>query len=401
MSGRQLLKPDARSLCPKCCRETPAKVYAEPDGVFMEKQCPQHGPFRAMVEREPSVYRALMNPGRSERPPGVLVIPITHRCNLHCSMCFYPQEQVPDPSLRALRRMVDDFEGPVVVFSGGEPTVRKDLPELITYAVRRGKDTCIATNGLSLEDRSAVARLADAGLKRCLFSMNGLEDRVFEAVEGRPLLGRKLAALDKLARSSVQPVLSVTLVPGVNDGVIDAMGGFLISRADRGEQGGSLRIRTHSAIGRHQAVRGSFAGEVLQEVCRAWRMERRALLEGIQTAPVYRGATQFYVWLLCSADDGRTVLDFRFSEPGLAQRESAADERLPGTPSEHLPARWLNRGTSKRIYRIRLFAWPDATNVDLDEDRQTGIWHIGPGGKAMPFYRAVILNQLRPDWDWG
>ena len=156
----------------------------------MEKACPDHGPFRAQVEKEEAVYRALMNLDPPARPGVTLVIPITHRCNLHCSMCFYPDDGIPDPSSRAIRRMIDDFEGPFIVFSGGEPTVREDLPDLISYAVRRGRDTCIATNGLALQDPALVSRLSDAGLRQCLFSLNGLEERVFMAIEGRALLSR-------------------------------------------------------------------------------------------------------------------------------------------------------------------------------------------------------------------
>jgi pyruvate-formate lyase-activating enzyme len=362
----------------------------------MEKRCPDHGPFRALVEKDEVVYRILMNSEPSARSGVTLVIPVTHHCNLRCSMCFYPDEPIPDPSFKAIRRMIEDFPGPMVVFSGGEPTVRRDLPELIACAARRGKDTCIATNGLKLHDRSLVARLADAGLRWCLLSFNGLEEHVFEAVEGRPLLKEKLAALENLMHSPVQPVLSVTLVPGVNDGVLPAMVRFMAERRDRLEY---LRLRTHAAIGRHRSVRGSCVSEVLDQICRAWRVDRGDLLEGLRQEPVYHGAEHFYAWLLCDGDDGRTVRDFRFSEPVL-HGGTATERRQDAKPEEVLWRRIQGPGRFQ-IYRVRLFAWPDILNLDLDEDRQTGVWHIGPAGKSMPFFQAIILNQHRPDWNWG
>jgi len=395
---RRVLKEHARSLCPQCCREIPARVVAEPAGVFMEKACPDHGPFRAQVEKEEAVYRALMNLDPPARPGVTLVIPITHRCNLHCSMCFYPDDGIPDPSSRAIRRMIDDFEGPFIVFSGGEPTVREDLPDLISYAVRRGRDTCIATNGLALQDPAMVSRLSDAGLRQCLFSLNGLEERVFMAIEGRALLRQKLAALENLMRSTIEPVVSVTLVPGVNDDILPAMAQFV---ADRRERLSSLRVRTHAAIGRHHDVRRSFTGETLGRLCGAWGVDRTALLDGIRQEPVYHGTTHFFVWLLCDGDNGRTVRDFRFSEPVYWRGETTAGERRPEAGPEQVLWRRVRDPRGFQMYRIRIFAWSDITTLDLDEHRQTGVWHIGPGGKAMPFQLGVVLNQRRPDWNWG
>ena len=51
-------------------------------------------------------------------------------------------------------------------------------------------------------------------------------------------------------------------------------------------------------------------------------------------------------------------------------------------------------------YHINLFAWPNVYNVDLEEIKQTGVYHVGPRGKPMPSVKAIILNQDMPDWNW-
>ena len=53
---------------------------------------------------------------------------------------------------------------PHIVFTGGEPTLRPDLPELIAYAEKKGQITGINTNGRMLKDADFVLRLVDAGL---------------------------------------------------------------------------------------------------------------------------------------------------------------------------------------------------------------------------------------------
>ncbi len=53
---------------------------------------------------------------------------------------------------------------PHIVFTGGEPTLRADLPELIAHAEKNGQITGINTNGRRLKDRAFVDALVDAGL---------------------------------------------------------------------------------------------------------------------------------------------------------------------------------------------------------------------------------------------
>lgn len=247
MNDRYVLKDSTKSLCPRCYREIPASIIEECDGVYMEKCCPDHGPFRAMVEKDVSVYKTLMNQTPQPRRRSALVIPITHRCNLRSKMCFLPDSGVPDPSREAIFRLIDNFEGNIV-FSGGKPTLRDDLHELIAYATRQRKVTTIVTNGLRLCDKELANRLADAGLTHCLFSMNGLSDTVFEQIEAQPLFQKKLAALQNLRGTSIKASLSTTVVSGVNDEELPALADFYISNQDLF---GGWRLRTQAAIGKH------------------------------------------------------------------------------------------------------------------------------------------------------
>jgi len=111
----------------------------------------------------------------------IVIWNITRTCNLHCAHCYassqdeqYPGELDTDQA-KAVLRDLSDYNVPVVLFSGGEPTIRPDLAELIVYANEQGNlNPLISTNG-TLLTKPMVKRLADAGLKRAGISMDGVE----------------------------------------------------------------------------------------------------------------------------------------------------------------------------------------------------------------------------------
>jgi MoaA/NifB/PqqE/SkfB family radical SAM enzyme len=422
MSDRNIIKKYTRSLCPQCYREIPASVIEEKDGVFMEKSCPDHGSFRAMLEKDASVYKALMNPVSHQRRKIALVIPITHRCNLRCKMCFFPDDGVPDPSQKTIFRLIDKFEGRIV-FSGGEPTLRSDLPELISHAAKQGKPTCIATNGLRLHDTALVHRLAEAGLTNCLFSMNGLSDAVFNKIEGQPLLEKKLAGLQNLRGTTIKPFLSTTVLSGVNTNELPALADFYAANRDIFF---GWRFRTQSAIGKHTDAPKLWMSDMLNLVCTLFRIDREKLLSTINPNLIYHGVSHLYFNLLSTVGEKPGIFGFRTIDQRSYKGKSDGLQRdmqfQRRSFSEKVSIMWHNnmnllssmsfpRKMTWAFYRafhpsnlqwinINIFAWPDIYNVDLDEMKQTGIYHVGPGGKPMPFVQAIILNEVAPNWTW-
>jgi Fe-coproporphyrin III synthase len=114
-----------------------------------------------------------------QRP--IVIWNITRTCNLHCAHCYasskdeqYPGELTTEEAKTVLDDMAE-YKVPVVLFSGGEPTLRPDLPELISYANGLGGlNPLISTNG-TLLTKEKVKELSNAGLKRAGISMDGME----------------------------------------------------------------------------------------------------------------------------------------------------------------------------------------------------------------------------------
>lgn len=106
----------------------------------------------------------------SARPsaPYRMDLAITYRCNNNCAHCYNARpRQHPELSTGQWKQILDrlwQIGIPHIVFTGGEPTLRDDLPELIAHAEANGQITGINTNGRRLKDPAYVQRLVDAGL---------------------------------------------------------------------------------------------------------------------------------------------------------------------------------------------------------------------------------------------
>ena len=154
-----------------------------------------------------------------------LRISITDRCNFRCTYCM-PQEGMrwlPRSELltfeeieRIARLCVERFGFDSIRLTGGEPTVRADLPVLVTGLSALGVDLALTTNGATL------ARLAGdlqrAGLRRINISLDTLRRDRFCEIIRRDALDDVLAGIDAARHAGLAPIkLNCVLVRGVND----------------------------------------------------------------------------------------------------------------------------------------------------------------------------------------
>jgi Fe-coproporphyrin III synthase len=111
----------------------------------------------------------------------VVVWNMTRRCNLKCVHCYAQAKDIEfenELSTDEGKALIDDlanFGSPVILFSGGEPTLRKDLPELAAYAREKGMRAVISTNG-TLIDRDLAKKLKAVGLSYVGVSLDGIRE---------------------------------------------------------------------------------------------------------------------------------------------------------------------------------------------------------------------------------
>ena len=111
---------------------------------------------------------------------------ITRRCNLKCIHCRSSSEiEVkghPDFSTQEAFRIIDDiisYAKPVIVLSGGEPLLRKDVFEVARYGTEKGLRTCLATNGTLVDDK-ICEKIKNSGIKIVSLSLDGSEETVHD-----------------------------------------------------------------------------------------------------------------------------------------------------------------------------------------------------------------------------
>jgi len=151
-------------------------------------------------------------------PPFLASVAVLYRCNSRCTYCSIWSREEADPAYDDLVSTLDalaEFGVCLVSLTGGEPTLRDDLPALVGHARRRGLRVSLTTNGLALEPL-LLRELAAAGLDSVILSLDSVDHAVYESVRGVPI-GRALSVLSDAAGLQSEgkgPRVSVNAVLG-------------------------------------------------------------------------------------------------------------------------------------------------------------------------------------------
>ena len=118
--------------------------------------------------------------------------------------------------VRAARVLVERFGIDSIRLTGGEPTVRANLPELISQLSGLGVNLALTTNGATL--RMVADSLAQAGLHRINISLDTLNPDRFVKLTHRDFLPQVLDGIDAAVEAGLEPVkLNTVVMRGVND----------------------------------------------------------------------------------------------------------------------------------------------------------------------------------------
>ncbi|MBE0517511.1 MAG: radical SAM protein [Methanophagales archaeon] len=258
-----------KSICPVCSRIIDANLYEENGAVYMEKRCAEHGAFKDLCWSDYQLYqhfeaKDLEGARRSgitgtngdgecpfscglcprhESSTVLGVIDVTMRCNLSCPTCFARSNSnggghEKDPDFEQLKAIIDKFASDTnaagLQFSGGEPTLRDDLPELIAYARTKFDHVEVNTNGVKMAASEAYCKeLESAGTSVVYLQFDGVTEAPYEQLRGRNLLALKKKAIENHRTAGPKPaiVLVPTIVKGINDDQIGAIINFAVENS--------------------------------------------------------------------------------------------------------------------------------------------------------------------------
>lgn len=122
---------------------------------------------------------------------------LTYQCNARCGICSYwknpsdPGEEMTLPQIEEGLKKIHAHGCRFINFTGGEPTIRRDLEQIVHSASRLGMWTSLVSNG-SLLTRERVRQLKDAGLDNLVLSLDSLDASVHDTQRGIPGLHEKV-----------------------------------------------------------------------------------------------------------------------------------------------------------------------------------------------------------------
>ncbi|TGC08723.1 radical SAM protein [Methanolobus halotolerans] len=231
-----------QSLCPECLKRIEGIKYVENDRVYIKKECADHGSFTSLVSMDVNHYlqmkecfdvdRAKAKEPLTDTEKGcpfdcglcpshkqdtcLAVVEVTDRCNMKCTYCFAnsSMDASLDPDMETIRKMFETVkrcqnDPTCIQISGGEPTLRDDLPEII----RMGKEVGIAhielnTNGIRIaRDQDYFNRIASAGIDAIYLGFDGVSDDVYRQRTGRDMINVKTEVINRCEKAGIGVVL--------------------------------------------------------------------------------------------------------------------------------------------------------------------------------------------------
>lgn len=419
------------SLCPTCLERVSARHVAWGDDVYLVKSCARHGASRAVVWRGPPSFTTWRNlaparPSAADAPDCpracgpcaghrqrtcCALLEVTARCNLRCRFCFASAGgHGVDPDLATLERAYRALlaaGGPCnIQLSGGEPTLRDDLPEIIALGRSLDFDFFqLNTNGVRLaHDDRYVRRLAEAGLGCVFLQFDGVSDEAHRALRGLGLSQTKRAAIAACVEHGLGVVLVPTVVPGVNDHELGAIVDFALSWG-AGVRG--VHFQPVSWFGRFPRRPTDASRITLPEVMRLLETQTRGMIRVDHLRPPSAESAH------CSfhAEYTRTPAGL---EPRARRPPSCCSRPggAAGRARDFVAARWLHPSVpaeardvapdaldaiiaqvADRAFCISGMAFQDVWTVDLARLRDCIVHVATPAARVVPFC-AYNLTSL-------
>ncbi len=438
--GPERVLARTESVCPICLRRLPATRVARGEDVYLCKTCPEHGAYSTVIWRGTPDITTWVRP-KSPSPPTdpltavdrgcpfdcglcpdhrqtscCVLLEVTQRCDLRCRVCFADAghgrtaDRSGDPSLQDIEgwyRRLLAAGGPVnIQLSGGEPTLRDDLPEIIATGRELGFTFFqLNTNGLRLgRDAGYVRRLADAGLSTVFLQFDSIRDAVNRQLRGRNLTARKGAAIERCAEAGLGVVLVPTIVPGVNDEDIGSLVEYALNllpdvrgvhfqpvsyfgryphpprdedritlpeiiRAIEAGTGGRIRAGSFAPPGGENALCSFHGNLVAMPDGDLIPLTRNPAAGGCCPAPVPArlGADQSRRTVARLWSGPRPLVPLQPSRPGLGAWDAVLDRARTHT------------------FSISGMAFQDVWNLDLERLRDCYIHNIAADGRIVPF----------------
>lgn len=403
------------SVCPECLKRLPAVITEQDGQVYMEKTCPDHGPFRTLIwEDTGDAYLSWLSDGgmdlealprtreeAAERlqnygfeQPAVVqpcssALMTTNRCNMNCPICFTRDraEALYEPDLGEVERLLDFYkercgEDALLELCGGEPTVRPDLPAIAKLAKDRGFDYIqVNSNGKRLaQDEKYCEELAEHGVTTVYLGFDGFDEKAYEAKYGEQILAQKDEAIRNCQKAGIAVVLVPCVIPGSNDDQLGQIIDYAIQKSPV-VRGVYFQPVSYFGIYPRDKVKRITIPEVLRriEAQTGGRVRAGDFLPGAYEA----APCSFQATYLVGEGGKLTSLNKR-------KHREASDE---GYKKIRKSTKLLWKKSPQKILFIGGMAFQDAGNIDLIRIRRCSVQIIGRDNRMIPLCSKYLTDR--------
>lgn len=431
---------ETESLCPLCLKRIPAR-YIEVDGrIFLVKQCPEHGEFKTAFWRDAAMFhewlrRSVHAPKQSngnaahrgcpfdcgvcaEHEGGVCtaVLEITYRCNMACAVCFADaKKETFEPDMEEIAELFETarrFGGDCSIqLSGGEPTVREDLPEIIRLGKKLGfSHIQVNTNGLRLaQEPDYAAELKEAGADLIYLQFDSVEDSVYIAIRGRSLFDVKCAAVENCRACGLGVLLVPTIIPGLN---LHRIGQLVEFAKENMPVVKGIHFQPVSYFGRYPDLTPKDADRCgLDDIIHALEeqtngeISRRSLVARERVSPHCAFSGVFYLkenGVLEAITNEKQSFDAR-GVPDYAKKANRYTNtywrlnEAQGKTKTQSPMEKFSKRLATHTLSISGMGFQDVWNIDINRLRGCCVHVIASGGRAVPLcaFHLTGLNGER------
>ncbi len=245
--------------------------------------------LRNMVTGNQNIYTyrtAKIVPFGSEeiKYPVLSEIALTYRCNNACRFCYAysPYRDTGEMTTEEVKRVidiiVDDAKVPSLSFTGGEPTLREDLFELIAYGREKGLRVNLITNGRRCGNKDFVQKLVDAGLNSAQVSIEGPDAETHDYIVGaKGAFGQMVQGVKNLRETDIYTHCNTTIcLPNVDR--LEDLVDFLADELELSYFSMNMVIYTGTAAKLRDELQIKYSE--IEEIVK--RVKKRASKKGIQ-----------------------------------------------------------------------------------------------------------------------
>lgn len=237
------------SLCNECLKVISAKIIFKDNKVYLLKYCSEHGEQLELLEHDIEYFKhkrdydkaGTVTETQTEVKNGcpydcglcpnhdqhscINLIEVTDKCNMCCNTCYASSGKGKDKDFDTIKKMIDfaaeaeGGRGEILQVSGGEPTLHKDIIEIIEYAREKFQYVMLNTNGIRIaEDEDFVKKISNfKGKFEVYLQFDSFNDEIYNIIRGRNLKEIKQQAINNLKKYNIPTTLVMTLERDLND----------------------------------------------------------------------------------------------------------------------------------------------------------------------------------------